>query len=587
MTKEQIEALITSIEDNAKNRAKKVRDTLYEMLDFSDERVKTVTGLNTDNTDPLNPIIQIEVDNVTITGDGTVGSPLVAVNTSALTSQNTIIANSVNTGNPTADAITNGTELKAAILAADLLNIGTRSATNRVAVLLTGGVYDANGTGFTLPSFIDIVGISSSPTNTVLINSSGSFTIIAPQNVDYGIYNIDLRAGTTAAVSDNGEQGQVHRWMNVIVSGNVTNGMIDLKGFFKDVEVLNGSNFANVSGDIDGDFDIKIGNVSNTFTTVNGDISGNINVKIGDVSSNVFVIQTLGDILANIKAVIGNVGTAFATLQTGNINATIDCTLGNANTAVFVNSGNINGNIKLIGNNVNFCFFVTTGGINANVNVEINFSSNHFFRTSLDIAGHIIAKSNEVVNSFNVFGAGSITARIDYTTNVSDSSFMTTNGNISGQIHADLGIANQAFVISGTGNISGNIKAKILTSVIVFSVSSSGVISGNFEVDMGVAATSSFTSVSGSMTGTITNSNIEFLSAPFSGYAKNTVIRSGELLVEDGAIVERCKILGDDGTNSIIGTTSSAQIIYTATKEPISGTVTGLLSNNLVSSLLV
>lgn len=40
--------------------------------------VQSVTGLDTDNTDPLNPIVNIAVDGVTITGDGTPGNPLVA-----------------------------------------------------------------------------------------------------------------------------------------------------------------------------------------------------------------------------------------------------------------------------------------------------------------------------------------------------------------------------------------------------------------------------------------------------------------------------------------------------------------------------
>jgi hypothetical protein len=40
--------------------------------------VLTVTGLDTDNTDPQNPIVQISVDGSTITGAGTPGSPLVA-----------------------------------------------------------------------------------------------------------------------------------------------------------------------------------------------------------------------------------------------------------------------------------------------------------------------------------------------------------------------------------------------------------------------------------------------------------------------------------------------------------------------------
>ncbi len=40
--------------------------------------VQSVTGLNTNNADPKNPIVQISVDGVTITGAGTPASPLVA-----------------------------------------------------------------------------------------------------------------------------------------------------------------------------------------------------------------------------------------------------------------------------------------------------------------------------------------------------------------------------------------------------------------------------------------------------------------------------------------------------------------------------
>ena len=40
--------------------------------------VQSVSGLNTDNTDPQNPIVQISVDGTTITGDGTPSNPLQA-----------------------------------------------------------------------------------------------------------------------------------------------------------------------------------------------------------------------------------------------------------------------------------------------------------------------------------------------------------------------------------------------------------------------------------------------------------------------------------------------------------------------------
>jgi hypothetical protein len=40
--------------------------------------VQSVSGLNTDNSDPANPIVEISVDGTTITGDGTPASPLKA-----------------------------------------------------------------------------------------------------------------------------------------------------------------------------------------------------------------------------------------------------------------------------------------------------------------------------------------------------------------------------------------------------------------------------------------------------------------------------------------------------------------------------
>lgn len=46
--------------------------------DFLSDCVQSVTGLDTDNTDPQHPIVKISVDNNTITGLGTPASPLVA-----------------------------------------------------------------------------------------------------------------------------------------------------------------------------------------------------------------------------------------------------------------------------------------------------------------------------------------------------------------------------------------------------------------------------------------------------------------------------------------------------------------------------
>lgn len=47
--------------------------------------VRTVTGLNTDNSDPANPIVKISVDGTGITGDGTPASPLVNAGVTKIT----------------------------------------------------------------------------------------------------------------------------------------------------------------------------------------------------------------------------------------------------------------------------------------------------------------------------------------------------------------------------------------------------------------------------------------------------------------------------------------------------------------------
>ncbi len=47
--------------------------------------VDSVTGLNTDNADPANPVVKISVDGVTITGSGTPADPLVGTGGSPIT----------------------------------------------------------------------------------------------------------------------------------------------------------------------------------------------------------------------------------------------------------------------------------------------------------------------------------------------------------------------------------------------------------------------------------------------------------------------------------------------------------------------
>ena len=61
--------------------------------------VQSVTGLNTDNTDPINPIVKISVDGVTVTGLGTPASPLQAAFTSQDLASVLAVGNTAGTNN--------------------------------------------------------------------------------------------------------------------------------------------------------------------------------------------------------------------------------------------------------------------------------------------------------------------------------------------------------------------------------------------------------------------------------------------------------------------------------------------------------
>ena len=55
-----------------------LRNKISLEITDSSTAVQSVTGLNTDNTDPINPIVKISVDGVTVTGLGTPASPLIS-----------------------------------------------------------------------------------------------------------------------------------------------------------------------------------------------------------------------------------------------------------------------------------------------------------------------------------------------------------------------------------------------------------------------------------------------------------------------------------------------------------------------------
>ena len=119
--------------------------------------VQSVTGLNTDNTDPLNPIVQIAVDGITVTGDGTPGNPLVAAGGGggAVNYSNVFFVDAINGDNGTGlqndftkPYLTLVTTYVAAIATAP-------TATNRALVYVRRGEYTAD-TFLVLSNYVDV-----------------------------------------------------------------------------------------------------------------------------------------------------------------------------------------------------------------------------------------------------------------------------------------------------------------------------------------------------------------------------------------------------------------------------------------------
>lgn len=416
--------------------------------------------------------------------------------------QNYVTVYTVNTGNAANDAITNGQALKDAITYANGLNVGTRSATNRVAVRLMPGTYNANGTGFTMPSFMDLVG-QGAAADVILQNTSGNYTIICPANVDAGLYNVDLRPGSLASLYDNGQAGQFYRWDNVLVSGNITPAtgpLLGINGRFTNIRGT-ATAFANVGGDIEGIYEMEV------------DFGG---------ANNIFAAST--NFNAIVKGKFGNFGDSCLRAGTGFFDGSVSGQFGNFGIAAF--SSGLDFSAKAEGSFGNFG------------NNSFNVNNGPF--------------DGKVSGSFGSFGEGC---------------FVAVNQPLAGEISGTYGdFGGGCFVASNT-----DFESKI---------------SGTFG-DFGTGCFD-ITGISpGIVQPEISNANLHYIGGVFRGKMSNTTVRTNAVTVGDNAVIERCKILGNDSTESIIGSTGLAQIIYTASTLPINAGVTGVISNNFDNTALV
>ena len=297
---------------------------------------------------------------------------------------NYVICETVNNGvDPAADAIINGTNLVNAYAIAKTLDVGTKSATNRVVVLLMPGDYDLSSSQLVLDtSFIDIVGISTNPYNTKLRSSTQIYVIQYSSVVDSALKNLFLynaSAGGTYIFDDDGGlgDGSYLRWENLILSGFVfydtsTYGFTNIYGEFKNIKVLDNCYSFVSDGIIDGIFDnIEVGDNAYAFYTIGGgDIIGTYsNIEIGDGS---FAFQADGGISGRYENIKSGLNTQIFTTNGGNISGYFENIKSSSDSFLQNNSGDMTGtfkNINIDGGTQHFSAYSNFDGIFDNIEI--------------------------------------------------------------------------------------------------------------------------------------------------------------------------------------------------------------------------
>jgi hypothetical protein len=405
---------------------------------------------------------------------------------------NYVICETVNNGvDPAADAVINGTNLINAYNLAKTLDVGGLSATNRVVVLLMPGDYDLSSSQFQLDtSFIDLVGISSNPYDTILRSSTQFATLQYTIAVDSALKNVHLKQGTNLSVSDaeGAGDGSYLRWENVIVSGNcfadstnlfsATCGFSNIYGEFQYIIILSSAIFVVTTGVVDGIFNnifseniltgfiVSTSNITGTFS--NFDISGcnescfsssagyitgtfeNISIKN---SGYIGILSAFSDININLKNFYVD-GTIAGVFSSNNIFGNYEnIYIASDSSSIFNVTGDMNISLKNLEVTSSLSQLLVSGtmsGTYENITAQ-NISSNFMYSGVGDITGTF--KNIEVGNlSYGFYSQNNIDGTFeDIKTGNVDFFFSSAGSYIQGTYsNIESGDVNTAFYTTGT-----------------------------------------------------------------------------------------------------------------------------------------
>jgi hypothetical protein len=402
----------------------------------------------------------------------------------------------------TGDALANGVKLNDAYIdVTTSFNIGTPGIDNRVSILLTPGDYNLGaGPLFVDSSFIDIVGISQNPLDTI-VRASGTFsTIVFDGTMDFGLYNIDLRSGgidEQVAFWDGGGTTTTYlRMKNVVISGNGffdigTNffSFYDLDGEFENITVLDGCYFAVASRLLTGTYkNIKIGSVDYAFYSV-VTLSGTYkNITISNLTTYGFHALGLGEgIFENIK-INSNTGTTEIFIGTDAIGGYYkNIILSGSHGSLFL-GGIIDGifeDIEISNNQYVFESTTSISGTFKNIKIGNVGTSHTVFGGNgiVDILGTFsnIEIGNVANNVFFTESSISINAKDIKIGNVGGSAFLSDLNSLSGT-YENITVGDvDAGCFNSSVNISGTFKNIIVGNVVNTFFTSATDLSGTFE----------------------------------------------------------------------------------------------------------
>ena len=160
------------------------------------------------------------------------------------------------------------------------------------------GEYDFNGIPELSPvNYVDYIGLSSNPYNTVLRNSSIGWVIRDGGANDYGLENVYL-PGDGRCYS---ESNTYARWNNIIIGGLTfdanENSWPDIKGEFRNINILPSADAFFAVNSIDGIFENIYGQGLNSIFRAGNSINGTF--------SNIFTDGITGDSFKSVASIDG------------------------------------------------------------------------------------------------------------------------------------------------------------------------------------------------------------------------------------------------------------------------------------------